>query len=887
MRHLSSRLAFAAACLLAATRPAVAQLASAAPVKAVGAPVGAGGPAMASAVRAERAPVLDGKAEGDLVWAAAPVIEGFKVYDPEEGKEPRQRTTVQVAYDHKNLYVLVRAFDTAPDSILGLMSRRDVGSPSDWVRVMVDSYHDKRTGYQFVVNPVGVKRDIYIFNDGEEDLSWDAVWHVETSVDDKGWTAEYAIPWAQLRYPTRERHSIGLMVIRRVERLAESQSWPLWRRNETGFVSQFGEVAGIDGLPSNRRAEIVPYVVQKGFNEPRASRPGYVHRGALSAGADLKLGVTSNVTLDATINPDFGQVEADPATYNLSTTENYFSERRPFFMEGMGIFRFDLNCNDGECTGLFYSRRIGAAPRLRGDFGDVSTPSQTTILGAGKLTGRTNSGLSVGLLNAVTQRELGFENAETGRPFVVEPTTNYVVGRAQQEFRGGNSVIGVMGTNVERALEDTTAAYLRRSAISGGVDFSHRFAGRRYQLNGYVAGSRVAGSREAIARTQRSFVHLFDRVDGGSAGLEFDSTRTSLRGLTSQLFLNRTAGLLRFSTGYTRTTPGFEINDAGFLGRADEQMYSNWAGLRFLKPRLFYRMVGLNFNQWTGWNTHGERLNLGGNINGHSQLKNNWFVYGGTGVGQLSSYNDRDARGGPAFRRSPSMNNWAGVETDQRKPVMLFLNMDHWRGDFGRSRYVGFSPGAQIRPSTRFSVMLSPRFSRNIDDSMWYDNFWVTTAVDGAGTRSDSAFRYVFAHLDQKTMSMTTRVDFAATPTLSLQVYASPFVTSGEYTNLRRLSEDPRSKDYATRFVTLLARQPDGSDAQPQGGGFNYKQFNSNTVLRWEYRPGSTLFFVWAQGRVQDGVDAGSFRMQRDARNLFRAHPSNTFIIKGSYWFSL
>jgi hypothetical protein len=323
-------------------------------------------------------------------------------------------------------------------------------------------------------------------------------------------------------------------------------------------------------------------------------------------------------------------------------------------------------------------------------------------------------------------------------------------------------------------------------------------------------------------------------------------------------------------------TPGFEINDAGYLGRADAQSYSNWVGVRFLTPRAFYRRFQVNFNQWTEWNVAGERLNIGGNVNANTQLKNNWFAYGGTGIGQLASYNDRAARGGPTFRRAPSMNNWVGFETDGRKPVMLFVNADHFRGDYGRSRYYGFGPGLQLRPSSRYSVTLQPRYSRSIDDSQWYDNL-----------ESDGRLHYTFGHLDQKTVSLTSRVDFAATPTLSMQLYAAPFMTAGGFTDLRELSADPRHRDYGTRFTPYLVTGTDGVARQPGAGGFNFKQFNSNAVVRLEYRPGSALFFVWSQGRIQDDRNAGSFELGRDQRDLFRAHPRNTFLIKGSYWLSL
>jgi hypothetical protein len=389
------------------------------------------------------APVLDGKLD-DAAWANAQSIDSFLEYEPNQGVETRFKTDVRVAHDDKYLYIMARMYDPAPDSIVSLLSRRDVRTQSDQLKIMIDSYHDRMTGYEFCVNPAGVKRDFYVSNDNNEDGSWDAVWDVATAIDSLGWVAEFRIPFSQMRFPNSPTHTFGFMVVRDVARTGARISWPLLHRDRQGYFSQLGDLDGISDIGSPSRLEIAPYVVTK--NETRPSSSSFDHPQSVSAGADVKYGLSSNLTLNATINPDFGQVEADPSVLNLSAFEQFFQERRPFFLEGSGIFTFNTSCGDIDsgCTGLFYSRRIGRSPQLGGLYGDEKSATNTTILGASKLTGRLGRGLSVGFLDAVTQREVGVDDQ------TIEPLTNYAVGRLQQDFRGGQSGVGVMGKSEPR-----------------------------------------------------------------------------------------------------------------------------------------------------------------------------------------------------------------------------------------------------------------------------------------------------------------------------------------------------------------------------------------------------------------------------------------------------
>jgi len=818
-----------------------------------------GSAATTTAFRAVTPPSIDGK-DSDPLWRNAHVIDGFRMFDPVEDGEPTMRTEAHVAYDDRNLYVLVRAFDPHPDSISALLSRRDERTPSDYIRVIVDSYHDRRTGYEFMVNPAGVQRDIYLYNDSDEDVTWNAIWEVKTSIDSLGWVAEFRIPLSQLRYPQRAEHVFGIGIHREVARLNERSSWPLLRRSQFGLASQLGEVRGLTGLSSPRRLELMPYTVQA--NDTKRAATGYGRHQSMTLGADLKYGLSSNLTLDATINPDFGQVEADPGVLNLGAFEQFFEERRPFFLEGTGIFRYDIDCNDGSCTGPFYSRRIGRSPQvgfLAEDQGAV--PRNSTILGAAKVTGRLPSGWSLGILNAVTGRESVAES------LTVEPRTNYFVARAQQDLRGGRSGVGVILTAVNRELDGYTADFLRREAYTAGFDARHRFgAGDKLQITGQVYGSSVRGSVDAIARTQRSAVHLYQRPDDD---VLYDSTLRSLSGFGSGIGLSKNGGgITRFHTGLWYKSPGLEINDVGFMSNANNMGQSNWLAFVLQNPKWFYRRWQINFNQWNSWYVDGLNSGHGGNINMNGQLKNMWFVYAGFG-GETGSYCGACLRGGPALWKNPAMQGWMGFTGDQRRAAYFSVNSFFRRADGGRTTTYDLSPRIEGRISTSFSTSVGLSFNRNIDDRQWLGNYGVIG--------SDTA-HFTVARLSQKTVSLTTRINWTASPNLSLQLYAQPFVTGGDYSNWREVAA-ARERNYDARFRPFTLN----GDA----AGFNFKQFRSNTVLRWEYRPGSTLFFVWAQGRVQDNMDPGSFSLRRDYRNLFGAHPDNTFLIKASYWFSM
>jgi len=808
--------------------------------------------ARSSAALAVRPPEIDGS-DADAVWATAPAITAFRVFDPVEDGDPHFRTDARVSYDAKNLYVFVRAFDPHPDSIVGILSRRDVRTTSDQLKVMIDSYLDRRTGYEFAVNPVGVKRDYYLYDDGVEDGSWDAVWDVATRIDSLGWTAEFRIPLSQLRFPPRDEHTFGLMIIRDVGRSNERISWPGLRPSRPGVASQFGEIAGLRGLGSPRRLEVAPYALTRNMSEPTATGFGRAQRQSL--GADVKYGLTSNLTLDLTVNPDFGQVEADPAQLNLTAFEPFFEERRPFFLEGTGILR------NGGSDRLFYSRRIGRAPQLGGLVADPTAeiPGASTIVGAAKITGRLERGTSIGALAAMTDDE---RVAGT----LIEPRTTYGVARIAQDLRGGESGFGVMATQVHRDLAtDDARAILRADATTGGIDLRHRWGKGTYSLSASLEGSVVAGSREAIARTQRAGVHYYQRPDDD---LVYDTTRTSLTGSALSTRFNYRKGILAINSGYSRITPGFETNDVGFLSRADLQDSYVEVLFRSRQPRHFWRQATATLYTNHRWTADGMSLN---------HMIDGWFdvtFRNQTGVFAEYWYDnwggsmcDRCSFGGPAVRQSPNHNLLVQLTGDARKRVSPIVAVFAYTGDEGRANLWRVRPLVRLRPAGNVTAELGARYERNRDDDQFLDN-----------VVEDGRARALFAHLSQHTLSFQARLDYTLRPTVSLQLYAEPFVTTGAYSNVRELTV-PRAERYLDRFTPYVGGVP--------AADFNVKQLRTNAVVRWEYRPGSTLFVVWSQARDQFDRDLGDFAAGRDYRNLFAARPDNVFLVKASYWLGM
>ena len=800
-------------------------------------------------MRTAKPPAIDGRGDDD-VWKTAPSMTGFRQFEPGEDLAATFATEVRVAYDDHFLYVLVRAFDPHPDSIVKLLSRRDVKTASDQIKIIIDAYHDRRSGVEMAINPSGVKRDASIYTDFTEDNSWDGVWDAEARVDELGWTAEFRVPFSQLRFNPKAVHTFGFGVWRDIARFNERDSWPVYRKSVNALASQLGTLTGIAGIGSVRRLELLPYALAKNVTEPTATGYRTVSRGTL--GLDVKAGLTPNVTLDATVNPDFGQVEADPAVLNLSAFEIRFDERRPFFQEGAGLYR----CN-GPCEGIFYTRRIGRSPQLRSSAND---PAFTNITGAAKLTGRFGNGVAIGVVDAVTERVVG--SAGT----TIEPQTNYFVLRALRELNGGRTQFGTEITDVRRRLDAATEPYLRRSATAAIFQVYSNFAHDDWRALTYVGLNHVEGSQAAIAATQRSSVHYFQRPDHET---HFDSTRTSLGGEAFGAELTKLRGTVRYDLYVRAASAGIELNDLGFVNLVNDMQVRQELDFVQVVPRRLFRSSFTSITAESHWTTGGLLSAQQTQARTSGTFTNNWggaITYTLSDVGGV--YCVSCARGGAALRQSAKQGLRFDLAGDPRPAIVPTAALRLGTSDEGRSWYRGADLGADLRVASRFSTSLFLSFDHVVNDQQWVANY--------GAVLSDST-HYTFARLDQDILALTARANWTARPDLSFQLYAQPYVTSESFQQWRQL-QAPRAASYDGRF------RPYGNGATP--GGLNFRQFNSNAVMRWEFRPASVLFLVWQQGRLQNDLEAGSFDAPRDVRNLFSSHPDNTLLMKLSYWFN-
>lgn len=866
---------------------------SAAQAQSVGVPVRV----VAHAARATGPIRLDGVLD-EAAWQSAPVIRDFKQSYPNPGAPPVDSTHVRVLYDNNALYVGVRMFDSEPSKIAAQLARRDAtGIYSDWVHLVIGTYHDRRTAFRFSVNPLGVKKDVLEYNDNNEDVNWDAVWDVATRIDSLGWTAEYRIPFSQLRFPATEPAGgrvWDFQIQRDIARRQERDSWAPWTVQSPGYVSSFGTLEGLRGIPAPERLEIAPYTSARLTRAPGTSVDPFFRSNdtKLAVGADIRYGLPNGLTLTGTVNPDFGQVEVDPAVVNLSAFETFFPEKRPFFLEGNDIFQFGniRTHNDYGNMTYFYTRRVGRQPQRAiggSDIAYVAAPDQTTILGAGKLTGRVGP-WTVGTLDAVTGEQTArFATTEGIRGTApVEPLTNYFAGRAQRQFRDGNTVLGGMITATDRSLGDSVlASTLRRGAYFGGGDFEHAWDNRNWIASGYAAGSLVRGTPSAITATQRSSARYFQRPDAGYVHL--DTTRTSLGGYTAQAAIDH-EGPIVGSLTLKEVSPGFEINDAGFESRADYRALSSLIGYGNQTPGAHLRSYDVFTFSNLSWTYGGAPVARDHAIGWDATFNNLWQV-GGKAILNTSVYDARLTRGGPLVRIPRSEEENIYITSDSRYPVTGMLMADYLHDQSGASTLTN-SLTLDARPASFVHVSFGPTVTtqRSTDQ-------YVRTVTDPLATATYGR-RYVFANLKQTTLSLDTRVDWTFTPTLTLQLYAQPFVSAGTYTSFKQLRA-PRTYDFdvygsnagsITPGNSGYTVDPDGVSPAPPftlaNPDFNVRSLHGDAVLRWEYRPGSALFLVWQQER-NDFQQYGDFALSRDAGAVFRTVPTNVFLVKLAYWF--
>jgi hypothetical protein len=864
----------------------------------------------ATAVRRGSAIVLDGKLD-EQAWSAAAPISDFRQVDPDEGQPASQRTEVRFLYDDDALYVGAKMYDSeGARGVVTRLVRRDASFDSDMLQLVIDGYHDHLSRAFFELNPSGSKSDEIGIGTSCCDGSWDPVWEAATRIDADGWSAEIRIPYSQLRFSRDSVQTWGLQVRRFIKRRNEQDQWSFWGKTEAGGPSRFGHLEGIRIAGGSSHLELLPYVVTTSTSVAGpAGDPFDKHgRPAIRAGLDLKDRLTSNLTLDATFNPDFGQVEVDPAVLNLSAFETFFPEKRPFFVEGAQVFDFgDISCNF--CSNLepmraFYSRRVGRSPTgaslAANDYAYADVPDATTILGAAKITGRTSSGYSVGLLDAVTGRadaRVATASGERGTQ-EVEPLADYFVGRLKRDFRDGNLVVGGVASGVARNVDSTFAPRLARHAELVGSDVYMTTRDKQYSFTGSVAVTNVSGDPRAILARQLSSARYFQRPDrtagsGGWLAGRLDSTATSLRGAGLYARAAKETGNWFGEASFSTRTPGYETNDYAFQQRADYVWYNANIGRIWTRPTRWYRQLVVLGGGQDQHSYEGDRTQA--QFHGYvSETTPQFWQLTTFYIDRPGVIDDRQLRGGPAVRAPHSRFATFGVTSDSRRALIGNANFGYYWDALG-----GVAPSVSVNATYRPASNVSITFGPSVNPSRSYAQY--VTAVDDSTAAAFYGTRYVLAGLDQRTLGLDTRVSVTFTPRMTLELYLQPFFAAGRYFDFKEYAA-PRTT--ATRvygrdagtidpardihgMITQYTIDPDGpGPAAPftlANPNFSQQSLRGNAVFRWEYRPGSVLYVAWTQSRAAD-APFGDLDLARDRSALLATRPDNIFLVKASWW---
>ncbi len=839
-------------------------------------------------ISASDAPKIDGVLD-DQGWNVVNWTSDFIENQPDENTTPSEQTSFKIIYDDKFIYIGVRCHDSEPQKIIKRLSRRD-GFEGDWIEFNIDSYNDKRTAFSFNLTAAGVKGDEFVSNDGNNwDSSWNPIWYGKTQIDKKGWTAEFKIPFSQLRFGKNETQVWGLQVTRRFFRKEERSLWQRVPREAPGWVSSFGELHGLKNLKAQKQLEIQPYTVAQLETYP-AEEGNPFRDGSdtkLTGGLDAKIGITNDLTLDLTVNPDFGQVEADPAAIALDGFQIFFREQRPFFIENKNIFDYQFA---GGSDNLFYSRRIGRSPQGNVDSAEnefVDQPDNTNILGAAKFSGKTKNGWSIGVLETITGKEFAkIDNGVSRREEQVEPLTNYFVGRVQKDFNKRNTYVGGIFTATNRDLTENLS-FLRESAYSGGLDFKHNWKDRKYFLLGNFVVSSVNGTKEAITNTQNSITHLFQRVDASHVNV--DENKTNLTGTGGKVVFGKAAGRFTYTVGSHWYSPELELNDIGFLRQADDiQQYVNMR-YRFTKPFGKFRYAQIRINQFSNYDFEGNFNRLRFEVRGDMQLKSNW-EFGSGLIYKPRIYSNTTLRGGPRFRFSDETIGYVYLNSDRRKKLNFGGEVVVSQAKQNHFSFFEISGGITYQPLNALQISLRPRFSLTPTKTQYITD-----------QSFENQTRYITGHIDQQTLSTSIRLNYTINPNLSIQYYGEPFVSRGRYTNFNYIT-NPIANDLNDRFELFdqnqisfdesedVYRVDDDSDGIEdyaiENPDFSFVQFRSNLVLRWEYIPGSELFFVWSQGTTGIG-DANNDLFRNLDNQILKQKPENIFLIKATYRFML
>ncbi|MGK9476903.1 DUF5916 domain-containing protein [Melioribacter sp. OK-6-Me] len=840
---------------------------------------------------------LDGKII-EQIWQYLP-IDNFTQRDPNEGMPASERTEVWIAYDDEYLYIAAKLYDSHPELIDASLTRKDNYILSDWFGFYVDPYNDKKSGFFFAVNAGGSVIDGILFNDSWDDDTWDGIWEAKTSIEDFGWSVEIKIPFSQLRFKEENKMKWGVNFAREIKRKNERSYFVMVPKNESGFVSHFATLEGINGIKATQKIEVLPYLLQKTqFLVHDAGDPFYKsNQFKTYAGADIKLGIGSNLNMNLTINPDFGQVEVDPAVINLSAFESYFREKRPFFVEGADLFYFGIGGSNSNWNfnfgwpELFYSRRIGKTPtgNLPDEYDYADFPGETRILGAAKISGKINQSTTIGAISALTERTFAKIYSQNNiSEYEVEPLTHYGVLRLKREFNEGKQSLGLMFTSVNRDLHDNDLKeLLSRQAYTIGLDgWSFLDDDKQYVLSGAFAGSYIEGTKEFLINLQERPHRYFQRPDASFSRL--DSTRTSLAGYFGRLMLNKQHGNFYFNMALGAASPGFEFNDLGFQWLADRLNGHVVIGYRWYEPAKIFREKFI-------YAAHSRSFDYDGN------LLNNflWFRSGGTfhnyhnirisGHYSFEKYTKTLTRGGPLAIDPANYSVDISFGTDNRNKIAFDFDYEYSANDAG-SNSIELQLEIDWKPTSQINLIFEPEYKFGYETRQWIDAFDDPTATATYNKR------YVFGKIKQDVLSANIRLNWTFTPTLSLQLYLQPFLAVGKYSEFKELAQ-PGTDNFInyTHFrydsaENIYYIDPDGEgDAEEisfENPDFNYKSLRGNAVLRWEFVPGSIFYFVWSHNQTNYDY-AGNFDFSRDIKSLWKSTGDDIFLVKFSYWINI
>jgi len=820
--------------------------------------------------------------------------------EPNNGIHESQNTDYWVGYDDNAIFIGGRLFDSQPDSIVGRLGRRDTGFESnDQFGIVLDSYNDKRSGFFFVLNPSGTLFDGTLENDSEFSIDWDGIWYGKTKIVPDGWTAEMKIPFSQLRFKQENENIMGLRVLRLIQRYQEVDMNHYQARDESGQASHFLTLKGIKNIKPPKRLEITPYVTGNyGILNTEEDNPFFDGKDSdINIGTDLKIGLGNNLTVDATINPDFGQVEVDPSVLNLSAFETFYQEKRPFFIEGASIFRFGvggptnrINFGTMEPT-FFYSRRIGNYPSYGDDVdGDwIKVPSATSIYGASKLSGKITDSWSIGAFSALTKREFADVQIDDENSKVeIEPLASYNLFRTLKEFNEGRQGLGIIATYVDRKFEDENLrGFVSDNSAVVGIDgWTFLNDEKDWAVGAWLGYSNVKGSKEHINDLQQSSARYYQRPD--ASHVEFDPDRTNLEGYAGKVSINRETGKWNFNSAVQFISPGFENNDMGLNFRADQINKHIAFGHKWLEPGKVFQFLGMNTAYMSNHNFAGDKTNEMIFLFGFARFSNFWSVGPTIGFGPRTT-SDQKLRGGPKVIEPAGMWSRMFIRSDSRKSTIFELGVEYQREE-QNSYSAHFSPSVELNLGTRLHLEIEPSFGKEFRPYQYVDSFDDETAVEMLGCR------HIVAQMERKTVSAELRVDYTFTPKLSFQAYLQPYMTVGKYSRFKEFSE-PESYDFVeygkNNGMEIIADSGDGYELYPNGHDgeslylenpdFNYKALVGSAVLRWEFRPGSTLYIVWTRNGSDD-KNPGRFRFKRDFNHMMKADTDNVFAVKLTYW---